>query len=203
MSDTQLPGGREYANHELRAMDEATARKTLTVNQYERWDKLNELYDEAEQTRQEWQDNDDTVAAVTVSADMDDLGSEVEIYGNDLLVHVDSTNGELERHMDAADDILGDTDPDKVESLSDDDVADLSGHLQAALEEVIIRWDGAEWDAMTKDNRADVLATAAEKWGIDGLLMAWFDIITAIAEDREEKVSAVESFRNPERRGRR
>lgn len=188
---------------ELRQMDRQTAERELNKLEFDRWESLHDHLEQAEEAREAWSEHDDTVAGVTVSADMDDLGTEVELYGNTLLVHVDSGNSELERHIDAADDVLGDTDPDAVESLSDSDVSELSGHLQSALDEVIVRWDGVEWDALGDDKRAAILATAAEKWGVDGLLMAWFDIVGAIAEAREEKVSAIESFRDPERRGRR
>jgi len=184
-------------------MDEETARNTLTVTEYERWEKLQELYDEAEETREQWADDEDTVADITVRADMDQLGTEVDLYGNDVLVHVDSGNGDLEAHADAVDDILGETDPGDVADLSADDIDAVVGHLLDMLDLVIQRWQGTEWDSLGEDTRADVLHQCRAKWGVDGLLLAWFDIAAAINDDREEKVSAVDSFRQPERRGRR
>ena len=187
----------------LRQMDKETARNTLTVNEYERWEKLQDLHEQADETREQWADEEDTVAEITVHADMDKLGTELDLYGNDVLVHVDSGSSAIEDHADAVDDILGDTDPEDVDSLTQDDLDAVLTHLLDMLDIALVRWNGTEWADIAEDARADTLARIGESWGVEAVLLGWFDIAAAMHEDREEKVSAVESFRNPERRGRR
>jgi len=193
----------EYSAVDLRRMDKETARNTLTVTEYERWEKIQQLDDEAEETREQWADEEDTVAEITVNADMEQLGTELDLYGNDVLVHVDSQNTALEDHADAVDDILGDVDPEDVDSLTQSDLDDVLGHLLDMLDIALVRWNGTEWADLPEDARADTLARIGESWGVEAVLMAWFDIAEAMHAEREEKVSAIESFRNPERRGRR
>ncbi len=193
----------EYSAVDLRRMDKETARNTLTVTEYERWEKIQQLDDEAEETREQWADEEDTVAEITVHADMEQLGTELDLYGNDVLVHVDSQNTALEDHADAVDDILGDVDPEDVDSLTQSDLDDVLGHLLDMLDIALVRWNGTEWADLPEDARADTLARIGESWGVEAVLMAWFDIAEAMHAEREEKVSAIESFRNPERRGRR
>jgi len=188
---------------ELRQMDRETARNTLTVTEYERWEKLQDLHEQADETREQWAEEEDTVAEITVHADMEQLGTELDLYGNDVLVHVDSQNTALEDHADAVDDILGDVDPEDVDSLTQSDLDDVLGHLLDMLDIALVRWNGTEWADLPEDARADTLARIGESWGVEAVLMAWFDIAEAMHEEREEKVSAIESFRDPQRRGRR
>lgn len=194
-------GGRSTL--ELRQMDEQTARNTLPVAEFERWQKLHELMDGAAETRERWADEDETVAELTVHADMDALGTEVDLYGNDVLVHVDSEDGDFRAAAERLDDTLGDTDPNDLDSLDDAGVDAAAEALTDLLDAVLVRWNGTEWSDLAIDTRQDVLYECRRKWGVDGLLLAWFDIAAAIAEDREERVEVVDNFRNPERRGRR
>jgi hypothetical protein len=193
----------DYNTLELRRMSEEEARNQLTVDEYERWEKLTDLKDGYDETKDRWDDEDETVAALTVHADADALGTDVELYGNDALVHVDS---ESEAFRDAADRLegaLGDTDPDDIDALDDADTDAAADALLDMLDAVLIRWNGTEWDELSQGQRQTALQQMRSKWGLDALLMAWFDIAAAVAEDRQDRVDVIESFRSPERRGRR
>jgi len=202
-TDTDADDGAEHSTLELRQMDREQARQTLPVAQYERWEQLNDLRDGAEQTREQWADEDDRVADLTVRADMDALGTEVDLFGNDVLVHIDSEDPALRETVDALEDDYAGLDTDGVEDMDDTDTAELADHLLDLLDTVIVRWNGHEWSELPDPTRGDVLADARSKWGVDGLLLAWTDIAIAVNEDREERADVIESFRNEERRGRR
>jgi len=196
---------REYANHELLEMDEQTARTTLPVAQYERWEKLTELHEQAADNREQFAEEAEEVAEITVSSDLSQLGTELDLYGNTLLVHIDSDDGQLqdtveqldalrEKHADA--DSMDDVD-------AEGDKEQIRGLLQSALDRVILQWDGTDWRDLPDGTRADILADAAQNWGVDALLWGWTEIVTAVEEDQNDRLEAVESFRNPQRRGNR
>jgi len=193
--------GLEYSAHELKRMDEETARNTLTVTQFERWESIQELYDDADETQDEWDAQAETVAEVTVSADMESLGVEVDVFGNDLLVHADTEDPEFQRHAQTLDDEFGDVDGSNVESVAPERLDRLADHLVEMLDLVIVRWDDTEWNELTDGQRHGVLSDAREQWGIEGLLLAWADIAASIYEDRDERMGRIEKFREPERRG--
>jgi DNA-binding protein YbaB len=186
-------------------MDEQTARQTLTVAQYERWEKLNDLYDDAEATKEQWEAEAEQVAEITVEADMESLGTAVEVYGNDLVVHIDSDDPALRENierLEALQDEYADLDADDM-TLDDGDELkeEMRGLLQSLLDSVLVEWNGTAWDSLAEDQRADIVAEAAESWGFDALLMGWVDIAQAIQEDREDRMDVIESFRDPARRG--
>ena len=192
--------------HELRRMDEETARSTLTVNQYERWEKLNDLHAEAAETKEQWADEAERVAEITVSADMEQLGTEVDVFGNDLLVYVDSDDEEvqaigedLERIQAKHDDVPAE----EIETIPAEDREEMARVLCRLLDAILVRWDGVEWADLPEWKRETVLEDARDGWDLDGLLLAWVDIAVAINEDREETMDVIESFRSSERRGRR
>lgn len=192
-----------YSTLELRQMDEEEARNRLTVNEYETWERLHERVDRAEETREQWDDEDETVAALTVHADPEALGTEVSLYGNDALVHIDSEDADFRAAADRLDDTLGDADPDDIEALDDADTDVAAEALLDMLDAVLVRWNGTEWAELSQGQRQTALQQMRAKWGLDALLMAWFDIAAAVAEEREDRVDVIESFRSPERRGRR
>jgi len=187
---------------ELKRMDEAEARSTLTVDEFERWEKLTELHDEADATREQWADEDAIVAELTVHADKEALGTSVEVFGNDLLVHVDPEDDTLVAAHDRLEALRGEDEADE-DLLDDETRREVGDALTTMLDAVLERWNGHDWGDLPEDDRDAVLAETREKWGIDGLMQAWVHIAAAVREDREEHLSVVESFRGAERRGRR
>lgn len=201
MSMETAVGDLDYSVSQLREMDEQTARDTLTVNQYERWEQIQDLYDDVAETEAEWQSQEETVAAVTVSADMEQLGTRVDVFGNDLLVHADTEAPAFRQAAERLESEFGDIDGSELDGVDDDRVQALADHLVEMLSQVIVQWGGTEWDSLPPAQRDSILADAREKWGVDGLMLAWSDIAVAIREDREEVVGQLEKFRDPERRG--
>lgn len=193
----------EYTTLDLRRMDEQDARHTLTVAEFERWEKLHDLTDSAAETRERWADESEQVLDITVNADADALGTEVDVYGNDLLVHVDSEDRQFRQAAEALDDELQSTDTDEVDALDAETRERLADAILDVLDACILRWNGTEWGDLPDEKRYAVLGDARAKWGLDATLAAMFDIVIAIREDHEEKKEVVESFLGEERRGRR
>jgi len=200
----------EYSAFDLKAMDEDEARQTLTVAQFERWEDIQDLYDRAAKTEAEWQDEAATVADVTVSADMDDLGTRVEIFGNDLLVYADLEHPEFRQATERLDDEFGDlsvedpdadADTDAFGGVDGDRLEALADHLMGMLDTVLVRWDGTAWDDLPAEQQQAILQQAREAWGVTGLLRAWGEIAVAIREDYDQLEATMQSFRNEERRG--
>jgi hypothetical protein len=194
-SDTS--GG--YSPFDLREMDEQTAKQTLTVNEFERWESVNDRLDEADEVREQWADQEDRVEDLVVHADPEQLGTRVDVFGNDVLVHVNSDDPEV---RDAAEALEAHDDAD-MDDLSEADRREIGDDLTTLLDAILVRWNGTEWEDLPDDVRTDVLADAREKWGFDNLMLAWADIAEAVYEDREQRVDVVEKFRDPERRGNR
>jgi hypothetical protein len=199
----------DYSPMELREMDEQQARQELPMAQYERWEQLQALDEQADDTEQRWADESETVAGVTVHTDMEQLGTHVDAYGNDLLVYVDIERREFQQAAERLEDEFGDItvdDPDAegAEAFGDidpDRLDDMADHLLDMLDLVIRRWNGTNWQSLPDDQRADILATARDNWGVEGLLLAWSDIAIAIYDDREQRMEAVDSFRGAAGRG--
>lgn len=191
-------GEREYANHELLDMDKSEAERRLTKLQYDRWEKLTDLHEQADEQREEWANEEQQVADITVSTDMEQLGTRVDVYGNDLLVHIASDDRELRQtasELEALQDKYADADAEELTELPEDDQSEMHDHLRSMLSHVIVEWDGVRWSNLGEDQQADILAEATESWGLDGLLLAWVEIANAVEQDREEKLDVVENFR--------
>jgi len=212
-TDSEHPGSHDgYTAFELRDMDEAEARDTLTVNEYERWEQIQDLYADAEQTRERWEDTDETIAELSVSADPEQLGTPVEVFGNDLIVRVQSDDREFRQAMQRLDEEFGDSalnDDDLTQSeaveaaggLADADQAELADCLTDIFDAILLRWDGHEWRELPQSKRESMLAAAEAKWGVDGLFSAWVQVAIAVGKDREELSEQVESFLGAERPG--
>lgn len=189
-----------HSPRELREMDEQTARQTLTVGEFERWESLQDLYDQAEATRERFSREDDRVHDLTVHADPEALGTQVTVYGNDLLVHLDSDDPAFRAVHEEYQDLVGDTDADNLAALEDNREA-VADAVVELLDCLILRWNGWEWDDLPQEQRRAVLADARAKWGFDALMLAWADVMGAIREDREEAAEMVKSFRGEKGRG--
>ena len=187
---------------ELRRMDRETARAELTVPEYERWDALHDRLDGAEQTRDEWADADETALDVTVHADDADLGTEVEVFGNDVLVRVDPESRGLRDRANALRDEFGDDGRD-MDDLSETDTDRLAERLVDLYREIVVSWNGTRLEDMTPPERDTLFATVREKWGLRGLFLGLADIIAGVEQGQKERLEAVDSFRGAERGRRR
>lgn len=194
MSDpAEILGDRRPAS-ELRQMDEDTARTELAIDELQRWRKVNDVHDAAAATRSEWADQEQAVTDIVVTADIEDLGTHVEIYGNDLLVRLDAEDADLRSEAQYLEDEYGDTDADEVPDMDDATIDDIAESFLVMLDRVIRRWDGTPWRPLREGKRERILRDAREAWGIDGLLLAWGDIVAAVEADREERVDVIDGF---------
>lgn len=193
----------DYSPSELEAMSDDEARSELTVEQYERREKLLDLLDEAAENEQELAADEERVEDLVVHADPEALGTEVDVFGNDLLVQVESDDPAFRAVAEELDDEFGDIDETELETLGAEETDRIAEALQEMLDLVLVRWNGTDWDGLARDKRDLVLHDCREKWGVDGLLLAWVEIADAVQTDREDKLSVVDSFRGAERRGRR
>jgi len=196
------PADREFTNHELREMSDAEAEQTLTKQQWDRREKLLDLHGEAAETREEWATEAETVAGVTVEADIEDLGTELDLYGNDVIVRVDETVAEdmadpLERLGEEFEDIST-ADPDdaeaEIEALDADATADLVAILTDLYDAMLRRWNGHDWQTLPQSDREAILDTAAEQWGASAMFLGLFRAIMEATEDREEVMGRIKSF---------
>lgn len=207
-TDSNDDGGApyEYSPRQLRQMDDAEARTTLTVAQYERREKLLELDAQAEETQEQWDEEDRQVAEVTVHADPESLGTEVAVYGNDLLVHIEDDDAQLRAAVEDLRDLqseYGDLAPDEYDEIDERDQDRMVALLQDLLDAVLVRWNGTEWGDLGEAQRRAILDEAAGEWGVNALFLAWVDIQVAVLEEREDRLDVIESFRDETRRGRR
>jgi len=190
MSDT------DYSPGQLRAMDDEEARSTLTVDQYERREKLLEMEAEANETAERFAEEEETVHGISVATDPEELGTTVETMGNTLLVHLDRENRHVRQHLQALDEQTdeGDDVPDPGE-LDDETADEAIGHVFGLFKHTIIRWNGDDFATLDETEKDDILHAARRKWGDGGIMLALFDVFMAVAEEHEEREQAMESFR--------
>ena len=100
----------EYSPSELEAMSDDEARSELTVEQYERREKLLDLLADAAENEQELAADEERVEDLVVHADPEALGTEVDVFGNDLLVQVESDDPAFRAVAEELDDEFGDID---------------------------------------------------------------------------------------------
>ena len=201
-----LSGRRHTA--ELRQMDRETARNTLTVNEFERWERVNDLHEQAEQTREQWEEQDEQVGELVVRSDPESLGTEVTLHGNELLVHFNANDRHLQAAKDRLDAFYADHDlagmerddaGETVEELPESEREAITEGMTECLldlfDAVVIEWNGTRWNAVPDEQREAALRDCLETWGLEDFLFAWVDVCMAYYEEREEKLDVIESFR--------
>ena len=202
-----------YHTAELHAMDEETARAELTVNQFERWEKIQDLHESAAENREQWEQEAETVHDLTVNADLEALGTEVDLYGNDVLVHInEDRDGEaFEAVAEELQATIGevtpadadDLDPEDIPDLDDEDTETLVRAFAQLYDIALARWNGTDWADLPEHEREAILESAREQWGASAFIMGVFDCLMAIREQQAESQEAVESFLGETGRGRR
>lgn len=185
----------EYTPEQLRRMDDDTARAELTVDQFERREKIIALHDGADEQRAEWEAEDERVTDLVVHADPELLGTEVDLYGNDVLVHMDTDDDALVGTIRSLESEFGDVDRDDIDLLDAGSREEFAAYVTDALDAMIVRWNGHGWGDLGDAERRAILADAREKWGLDAMFLGLVDAITAVQRDREERVDVVDSFR--------
>lgn len=188
----------EHTPGQLLAMDEQTARQTLTVQQFERWKKLHDLDADAAETKAQWEEEAAQVHDLTVHADTEELGTHVDLYDNDALVHVSSDDRQFRQAIQQFDDLLEEAD-DEGEELADavdeKKLDAIANAAQDCLDAMLVRWNGHDWGDLDDAAREAVLADARAKWGVDALVLGVIEAVGAVAGDRQDRVAAIDSFR--------
>lgn len=193
MADSQT----EWTPGQLMQMDESEARSTLTVDEFDRWEKLTELNEDAEETKFEWQEQSKQVQEVTVNADMEQLGTSLDLFGNSVLVHIDPSDRQFRQAMSGLEDYQDDFDHEsEVVELDEETQEEIANRLQAMLDAVLVKWNGTRWSNIPDGKRAAVLAQCRDKWGVDGLMLGWINIGQAVNEEREDIEETIKSFRS-------
>lgn len=198
---------------DLRRMDEQTARDTLTVNEFERWEALRDLHEQADEQREEWAEDARVATETLVFADAHDLAAEVSVFGNDLLCYYALDDPRIQ---DTADDLAAvfdvdpDADPEAIDTIRAEDIdeSDVDAVKDALAELVLVatvEFNGTALDESTpaarETIREGITADPPEGWGVAGLMDAWTEIQTAVEAARDERLERVRKFRDPERRG--
>jgi hypothetical protein len=212
-TSTQADDRDRIPAHELRRMDEQTARSTLTVNQFERWETLRDLHERADEQRAEWQEDARVATETLVFADAGDLSAEVSVFGNDLQVYYAADDPRIRDAAERLADVFGidaDADPEELDDVTTDDVAEEDLHdAKAVLADLIlvavVEWNGDTLadlpPAAEEQIRTTITADPPTGWGLAGLMDAWTVIQTAVEEQRDERLERVRKFRDAERRG--
>ena len=185
----------------LKRMDEETARQTLTVAEYERWEGVQELHQQADEQREAWRDHDDTALDVAVHADLKDLWVDVELYGNDLQVYADPEDDALQEVASELQDGFADVDVEEIQDLDSDELTELGHALERYFDAILREWNGTEWADLPPEQRTAVLAQARDEWGTQAMAIGLIECATKMADQQDDYVQAVESFRGTQRRG--
>ena len=193
----------DYSAMDLREMDRAEAEQRLDADDFARWEDVHELTQAADERAAQFDQNDQTVHSVTVDADLSDLGTDVELFGNTLTVYLDSDDDRLHDAVERLEDDFDDVDSDDLAALGKADRNAIGEALEDILLSAIMAWDGQSFDDLPADEPLAIVQTAREKWGLTATFEAVMRIIDACNEAQEERFEAIDSFRTAQRRGNR
>jgi len=201
------------SNTELRQMDEAEAKRKLTVVEYERWETLNQHLDDAERVRDEWKEIEQGGTDILVAADMSNLACEIDLFGNDVTAYYDPEDHRVRsviEDLESALDIDIDS-PDDVEADADDidegDIPVVKDALADFIGVTLETWNGHQWDELSVAERKSIKAQLKEPrpdgWGLVGLMDALNEVIVTVEGKRDERLDRIQKFQQSERRGNR
>jgi len=193
----------DYSAMDLRDMDRTEALNELDAEEFERWEDVQELTEAADERAQEFAENEQTVSSVVVDADLDELGTDVTVYGNDLTVYIDADDDRLHDAVERLDDKFGDVERDDLAALDDGDRETIGTALEDILLSSIVAWDGERFEDLPADEPLAIVQTAREKWGLTPTFEAVMKIIGACNEAQAERFEAIDSFRGAQRGGHR
>lgn len=190
LEDTTNPG-RKTPN-ELRSMSEEEAEMWLDGDEYDRWERLHRLDAQRKETQAEWDEQEQKTVATLVKADMGDLTTDLDIYGNDVsvLVNLDREQRALMRAI--QDKYAGVED---IEDLTETEIDALESMLADWIEVVVHEFNGTKLDDLSEEKRRTLTLQMVEKWGLRATMMAMVDIIEAINVQDEQTMEMVEKFR--------
>jgi ribosome-associated translation inhibitor RaiA len=192
---------REYTSGQLLAMDEEEARQTLTVAQYERREKLQELHAEAAETRETWAEEEEIVADVAIHADPESLGTEVDLYGNSVLVQIEEDDSDFAAAIEGLEAEFGDIQREEVHEMNAGETDALVRYIARMYDAMLLRWNDHDWAGFTDREREAILADARDAWGDTNFVLGMFDCVEAHVRERDERVAAVKSFLGEEGSG--
>jgi len=190
----------EFSAVDLKQMDRAEARERLPPDEFERWERVTDLSDAADERAVAFDDADETATRVTVTADMETLGTDVDLYGNTLTVYLDPTDERLTDAVERLDEEFGGIDKSDLNSLTDTDAEAVGEALEDMLRSAIVAWDGEAFDDLPAGEPLAIVQQAREKWGLMATFEGLMTIIDACNEAQEERFEAIDSFRGAERR---
>jgi len=214
----------DYSALDLREMGHEEARDTLTVGEFERWQKIQDLTDAADDQRQAFRENAERATDILVNATPERMAAELTLWGNDCKVYYDPEDTRVQSAAEDLADALGidpeaaaEEDPSQVldtadvDSVDDIEDRDLLGDIKDALVQLIdaclVEWNGSRWADIPQSDREFVLSEIRKPrpkgWGAAGLVDAWVEIQYHVESNRNERMEQVRKFRDPKRRGNR
>jgi hypothetical protein len=187
---------------ELRAMDEPTAKTELSFQEFQTWESLNEKLDEHEQTKQDWQDIDESTTDAIVFSDRSDLAADVDVMGNGLSVYYgpeDSDIREPAKRLQERFD-LDDADGLDADDVPEEDIEFVADCLIDLIEAAVVDWNGTHYDDLSP-RECEFIRDGIRDWGLAAMMDAWVEIQVSVEENRNKRLERIEKFRSPERRG--
>lgn len=194
---TDTEGGDGYSMAELEAMSEQEAKDTLTVTEFEQWEQLQELFEQDRETREQWEQASETVADVAVKADMEQLGTKVDLWGNPVVVHLDPGDRHLQQRVQRFEDRHGEHAGEDIDDLDDVDTDAIAESVKHLLDVLLVEWDGTKWHQLPEydsDEYHPVLDVAEDKWGLAGLVDGVVRVLETAYEEQQQRMEEIESF---------
>ena len=193
--------------------DREEAYRSLSGPDFERWEKLQELEAAAEENRREMQADAEVATDALVRADVSDLATDVNVFGNDLLCYYDPESQQVRDAAERVGDVCGvdadepgDLEGASVDDVDDSDIPEIKGALVDLITAAIVEWNGERWDDMDADTREAIRATIQQPpeaggWGVAGLMDAFVEIYVTVEDNRNERLERIQKFRDETRRG--
>ena len=195
--------------------DREEAYRRLSGPDFERWEKLQELEAAAEQNKRQMQEDAAVATDAIVRADVSDLATEVNVFGNALLCYYDPESQQVREAAERVGEVCGvdadepgDLEGASVDDVDDSDIPAIKGALVDLITAALVEWNGERWTDMTRDKQATIETVIKQSpenggWGVAGLMDAFVEIYVTVEDNRNERLERIEKFRNEKRRGNR
>jgi len=178
------------SDEKIRELGVEEANKQLSDSEFRRWQELRKesLQKEAEEKTGEIEERNAEAIDTMVRADMSELTTEIELYGNEVevLTNLDRKERLLLRELDS----MGDQE-DNPEEWSEEKIEEFENKTSELFAQIF-----HTFNKISVDGEKETLAKkCVDKWGTLGSLNAIRKIYMKTMQEQREKAEKVEKFR--------
>ena len=172
---------------ELREMDAEEANSELGADEFERWQKLQDLQDDADENRLEREEENSEALDILINKDDEEIAKEIEHQGNKIkyILNMDREQENIYSKM---------TDLERKEGPSQGDREKYKNLLIDFFAEIVVEFNGKKIKN-TDFSGKELAKQCYKKWGRLPFQNLIEEVLIGFYEEKKEKMDTVEKFR--------